>query len=156
MRGASSHKIFSDPSFPQGTAKNAFIPDFQCASLHAPASRKGWRQFPYRDGCPERGIDAVQECVGNTANEIGGADEYLKCDTPGYPCGCNRDGDDKTSQDADVLDGPGYPDIPPNDPCGAFAMTALLFDGKNIAEPMPEMPEATRQPRTGYRSGRVR
>ncbi len=71
-------------------------------------------------GCPERGIDAVQECVGNTADEIGGSDEYLKCDTPGYRCGCNRDGDDKTSQDANVLNGPEYPGYSSKGPLGCI------------------------------------
>ena len=34
------------------------------------------------------------------------------------------------------------PDMPPNEPDGAFAITALLFAGKNMALPIPEMPDA--------------
>jgi hypothetical protein len=44
------------------------------------------------------------------------------------------------------------PEIPPKEPCGAFAMTALLFDGKNIAEPIPEIPDAIRTTQRGVSS----
>jgi hypothetical protein len=48
------------------------------------------------------------------------------------------------------------PEIPPKEPWGAFAMTALLFDGKNIADPIPEMPEATRTTQRGVSSPSMR
>jgi hypothetical protein len=44
------------------------------------------------------------------------------------------------------------PEIPPKEPGGAFAMTALLFDGKNIADPIPEIPDATSTTQRGVSS----
>ena len=48
------------------------------------------------------------------------------------------------------------PDIAPNEPAGAFAITALLLEGKNIAEPIPETQDAGRTTVTGVSIRSVR
>ncbi|MEN6517807.1 MAG: hypothetical protein ABFC38_06395 [Methanospirillum sp.] len=48
------------------------------------------------------------------------------------------------------------PETLPYDPGLAFAITALLFDGKNIAGPNPDTPDASRMTQRGESTWMVR